>query len=295
MCRGLWDLPAAREVLARLTPSLGDDLVGLTTAAPDERLVATGHAQRAIHAHHLGHWFAFLAGNPGARLEGAIGHSVGVVAALVAAEAISVEDSGVFVAERARAFSDVCAGLAEPQGLAAVSTEDLEDVVEALAGGEFPGVTLALENSAGKGVIGGRVADLEAFAGACRREGWPVRVTPLAVEGPYHTEAFAACGPRLERVLRRIEIREPRVPVFMGTSGAAETDPARIRELLARQPFTPERHLSAVRAAYAHGCRTFVEAASAPQPISWIPDQLTDEKGELLPDVRTVAVTTEEL
>jgi [acyl-carrier-protein] S-malonyltransferase len=293
MCRGLWSQPAAREILRRLTPRLGQDLEDLTTTADAETLALTGNAQRAIHAHHLGHWFAFGAHHPGVELDGAIGHSVGVVAALVAAEALSVEDSGAFVAERARAFSEVCASLPEEQGLAAVTTEDLEDVIAQLP--RFPGVTLALSNAVGKGTIGGRLADLEAFARACRREGWPVRVTPLSVEGPYHTGAFAPCGPRLERFLAEIPIRPPRVPVFMGSSGRAETDPARIRELLARQPFTCERHLDAVRAAYARGCRRFLEVAQSPQPITWIGDQLVDEQGGLLPGVTTTAVTTENL
>lgn len=293
MGRRLWEIPEAREILRRLEPSLGNDLEDLTTSASNEVLSRTANAQRAIHAHHLGHWSAFRARRPDVRLSGAAGHSVGIVAALVAAGSISVEDSGVFVAERARAFSEVCSRLAEPHGLAAVTTEDLADAEDELA--RFPGVTLALENSRGKGVVGGRIEDLEAFARTCRAEGWPVRVTPLAVEGPYHTEAFAPCGPRLERVLASIEVRAPRVPVFMGTSGRAETDPDRIRELLAKQPFTRERHLSAIRAAYDHGCRTFLEASSAPQPIFWVADQLIDDAGNLLPGVETIALRTEEL
>lgn len=290
MCRALWEIPEAREALARLAPSLGDDLEELTTTASDEVLARTANAQRAIHAHHVGHWLALAARRPDltANLGGAAGHSVGVVAALVAAGALSVEDSGVFVAERAKAFSDACAALTEPSGLAAVATDDLADVEEVLAG--FPGVTLALENAPGKGTLGGRVADLEAFSRACRAQGWPVRVTPLAVEGPYHTAAFASCGPRLAAVLDRIEVREPRFPVFMGTSGKAETDPAEIRTLLAKQPFTRERHLTAIRAAYAAGCRTFVEASSDPQPVRWIADQLAGEK-----DVATIAIRTDEL
>lgn len=293
MGRRLWEIPEARDVLRRLEPSLGSDLEELTTSASDETLSRTSNAQRAIHAHHLGHWLALGARRPDLRLSGAAGHSVGIVAALVAAGSISVEDSGVFVAERARAFSEACARLAEPHGLAAVATDDLADVEDELA--RFPGVTLALENSKGKGVLGGRLEALEEFARVCRAEGWPVRVTPLAVEGPYHTEAFASCGPRLERVLEKIEVRAPQVPVFMGTSGQAEIEPDRIRELLAKQPYTRERHLSAIRAAYDHGCRAFLEASSAPQPVHWIADQLSDDQGAPLPGVETITITTEEL
>jgi [acyl-carrier-protein] S-malonyltransferase len=293
MCRGLWSLPPARGVLSRLAPALGDDLEDLTTRASSDRLALTANAQRAIHAHHLGHWFALRALAPEIRLQGAIGHSVGVVAALVAVEALSVEDSGIFVAERARAFSEICRSLDPPQGLAAVSTETLDDLIDELP--RFPALTLALRNSIGKGTVGGPIAELERLARAAREEGWPLRVTMLEVEGPYHTAAFAPVGPRLERVLAGISVHPPIAPVFMGTSGQAETDPDRIRMLLAAQPASPERHLDAVRAAYAHGCRRYLEVASAPQPVTWIGDQLVDENGELLPGVTTRTVTTQEL
>lgn len=293
MCRGLWQIPAARDVLRRLGPVLGEDLEELTTRTTSEQLALNANSQRAIHAHHLGHWFAFRARHPEPPVAGVIGHSVGVVAALVATGALSVEDSGVFLAERARAFSDVCAKLSPPQGLAAVATDDLDDLIEELP--RFPGLALALRNSRGKGTVGGPIGQIERLTREARERGWPIRVVPLEVEGPYHTAAFTSVGPRLARVLSEITVHPPRVPVFMGTSGRAETDPRRIRELLARQPSSPERHWDAVRSAYAHGCRAFLEVASSPQPVTWISDQLVDEKGEPLPGVRTRAVTTEEL
>ncbi len=214
MCVELWRYPAARSALERLSAVMGDDLEAITTRMPAEELLLTFHAQRAIHAHHVGHWLAFRAAHPEAELAGAIGHSVGVVAALVAAEALSVEDSGFFVLERARAFADVCAKLPEPS---------------------------------------------------------------------------------LAAVLDRLTLRAPRVPVFMGTSGRSETDPDRIRRLLAEQPSTRERHLDAVRASYAAGCRVYLEVAARPQPIHWLSDQLVDEAGAALSGVTTLALTTEDL
>ncbi|MFI5348800.1 MAG: acyltransferase domain-containing protein, partial [Elusimicrobiota bacterium] len=137
--------PAARAVIERLKPSLGSDLEPLLTTMPDAELALTFNAQRAIHASHVAHWLAYAAAHPGLELDGAIGHSMGVVAALVAAGALSVEDSGVFIAARARAFSDCCKTFPEPMGLAAVSTDDFNDVAESAA--EVPGVSVALWNT----------------------------------------------------------------------------------------------------------------------------------------------------
>lgn len=293
MCTELWRLPAARAVLDRLSPVLGEDLEGITTRMPAEDLSLTYNAQRAIHAHHLGHWFALLEKHPGVTIDGACGHSVGVVAALVAAGSLSVEDSGRFVLERARAFSDVCGSLSEPSGLAALSTENLRDVEDELAA--FPRLALALENSRGKGAVGGPISELEAFAAKARAQGWPLRIQILRVQGPYHTAAFDACRQRLKEALDPLAFREPKVPVFMGTSGRAETDPARIRDLLAAQPSSRERYLEAVRASYSAGCRHYLEVSSKPQPIHWLGDQLVDPSGSPLPGVTATAVTTENI
>ncbi len=286
MCKELWKLPAAREILVRLTPFIGEDLERVSTDMPDAELALTFNAQRAIHAHHLGHWFAYKRKHPEDELDGAVGHSMGVVAALTVAGAISVEDSGKFIRARAEAFSEVCKSFKEPQGLAAVTTDDFQDVVDEI--GQFPGVSVALWNTKSRGTLGGTVAALEAFARKADEEGWPVKVKVLKVEGPYHTKAFSPCKDKLRAAAAAIEIKAPSVPVFMGTSGRAETDPARIRTLLVDQADSQEKHLAAVQAAHAAGCRSFLEVARKPQPVTWLKDQL-DGDYEAVP-VETAAL-----
>ncbi|MEW5907169.1 MAG: ACP S-malonyltransferase [Elusimicrobiota bacterium] len=293
MCRRLWELPAAREVLERLKPCLGGDLEHVTTEMPEAELALTFNTQRAIHAHHLGHWLAYRARCPDVVLDGAIGHSMGVVAALVAAGSLSVEDSGVFIRARARSFADVCGRAAGPLGLATVASRDLAAVLPELAA--FPRLKLALRNTLRRAVVGGPAADLEAFGRKAAEQGWPVMVSPLKVEGPYHTEAFTPCRQALAEALACVTVRPPEVPVFMGTSGKAETDPERIKALLVDQVDSCERHLDAVRAAYAHGCREFLEVAHRPQPVTWLSDQLKGEDGAPLPGYTGTAVRTEEL
>ena len=286
----LWKRAPSREVLELLKRSLGDDLEYLMTAMPDPELAKTYNAQRAIHAHHVANWVLYRRLRPETELRGAVGHSMGVVAALVAAEAMTVEDSGIFIRARAQAFSDVCAAFPEPQGMAAVSSEELDAALDEVKA--FPGVALALHNTATKAVIGGAVKDLEAFAAKAAAEDWPLRIKLLKVEGPYHTSAFKPCREPLQAALERIRIQSPRVPVFMGTSGKKETEPSRIKELLVDQAESRELHLDAVRAAYADGCRDFLEVAYRPQPITWLRDQLTPDQAA---SITASAVSTEEL
>jgi [acyl-carrier-protein] S-malonyltransferase len=293
MCTELWRLSAAREILDRLKPSLGEDLEAITTEMSNAELALTFNAQRAIHAHHLGHWFAYRAKYPETQLCGAIGHSMGVVAALVAAGSLTVEDSGRLIRARAQAFSDVCKGFGQPQGMAAVITKNLREVRRLIDA--FPGVSLALHNTQGKGTLGGALADIEAFAAKAKAEKWPMKVLVLKVEGPYHTAAFTPARGPLKAALDAIEIKEPKCPVFMGTSGLAEFNPERIRELLIEQVDHIERHFDAVWAAYERGCRRFVEAAYKPQPVTWLGDQLMDSQGRPHADVVGVALKTGDL
>lgn len=289
----LLKLACARAVIERLKPFLGADLEELLTTTSNEALARTANSQRAIHASHIAHWLAYRHAHPGLELSGAIGHSMGVVAALVAAEALTVEDSGRFIAERAKAFSDCCRSFREPMGLAAVSAEDFNDVAESTA--EVPGVRVALWNTVGRGTLGGTLAALEAYRSKAAAEDWPVKIKVLKVEGPYHTPAFEPALAPLREALKTIDIRTPKVPVFMGTSGKAETDPPAIKELLIAQAAACERHLDAVRAAYAAGCRDFLEVSFKPQPIAWLSEQLVGADGARLPGVNAVAVTTAEL
>jgi len=293
MGRELWKIPKSREILLRLKPMLGEDLEYLMTEMPDAELSLTFNAQRAIHAHHLGNWFAYIARHPDFSLNGVIGHSMGIVAALVAAESLSVEDSGLFIHARAKAFSNVCKTFPVPMGLASASADNFKDIVD--EAGNSPGVSVALYNTKRRGVLGGTLADLEAFAQKARNEDWPVRIKILKVEGPYHTAAFSPCRAYLEKVLSSITVKPPKVPVFMGTSGHAENDPERIRHLLAAQADSSELHLQAVEAAYASGCWNFIEIAHKPQPVTWISEQLISEDGALLNHVTLSAIKTEDL
>ena len=222
MCKDLWRISAARQVLERLKPSLGDDLEHITTEMAGPDLAKTFNAQRAIHAHHLGNWFAYrrrlrrrtrrrhrpLHGRgrgPGRRR----GHERGGIRR--------------FHPGPRPGLRDVCKTFAEPQGMAAVITKSLREVKDKIEA--FPGVSLALHNTMGKGTIGGKLSDIEAFAAHAKKEGWPMKVMVLKVEGPYHTAAFAPCKPALKAAVDKITITPPRAPVFMGTSGLAELIP----------------------------------------------------------------------
>lgn len=290
MCAELWKIPAAREALETLTPILGSDLEFITTHLEDDELRKTYNAQRAIHAHHLGQWLAFQHYHPEIRIGAAIGHSMGIAAALVAAGAMSIEDSGRFILARAQAFAEVCAELSNEYGLMAAQTEDLQDLIDELP--KFPDLELALYNSPGKGVVGGKIKDLMDLNEVAKKQSWPVYFRFLKVEGPYHTQALQACEDQLEKVLQTISIEPPNIPVFMGTSGKLEQDPDKIKYLLMKQATSTEMHFQAVSQALKAGFQDFLEVAHYPQAIQWT-SEIALSAG--YSDVTTTKVLTTEI
>ncbi|HSE39469.1 MAG TPA: hypothetical protein VLH08_01780, partial [Acidobacteriota bacterium] len=125
-------------------------------------------------------------------------------------------------------------------------------------------------NSPGKGVVGGKINDLNALMNLAKSESWPVYFRLLRVEGPYHTQALQACEDRLTRCLRNISIEPPNIPIFMGTSGKLEQEPEKIKFLLAKQATSTEMHFQAVSQALQAGFGDFLEVAHYPQAIQWI-------------------------
>lgn len=289
MGRTLLSRKSVREYLEALCDAFDRDVLYLLDGAGADELGETRNSQLAIHAHHLGCLYWLRERNPSIQLNGTIGHSLGVVAALVAAGAISDTDSAKFVRSRADAFHRACQTDAAASGLLAVSSQDLDEFAEDLC--TVGDVTWALRNTNSRGVLGGTIADLEQCQERAASQRWRVKFQRLNVQGAFHTPAFSQVKSDLTHALEGITIAKPRCPVFMGTSGRRETQPNRIRQLLIDQADHLENHLEAVWDSYDAGCRQYLEVGFKVEPVHWLVDQLTDEDDQLLSEVKVHRVS----
>ena len=57
----------------------------------------------------------------------------------------------------------------------------------------------------------------------------------LAVAGAFHTEYMAPAVAKLQEALAKTEIMTPRIPVISNVDAQPHSDPAVIREILAKQ------------------------------------------------------------
>lgn len=257
MGRDLWQRWAeAREVFAAADRALGWPLTRLCFEGPQEELDRTERTQPALLA----------ASVAAARVLRAMGHrpvavaglSLGEYSALVAAEAVGLEETLRLVEHRGRYMQE-----AVPEGegsMVAVLGLDREQVAaacrQAAAGG---GVVEPVNfNCPGQVVIGGERAAVERAVELLRAQG-ARRLVPLRVSAPFHCALMTPAARRLEPELRALAIARPAVPVYQNVDARARRSPAAIRNALIRQVDHPVYWEETLRAMWRDGIRHFVE------------------------------------
>jgi [acyl-carrier-protein] S-malonyltransferase len=179
------------------------------------------------------------------------GHSLGEVAALVAAEALSAEDGLRLVATRGRLMQESGEQAGDGSMLARLG-KGAADHAAAVA--DAAGLTVANDNAPNQVVLSGAKAAFEAAAEAAREHG--LRAVPLPVTGAFHSPAMAAARPELEAALAAIDFREPAVTVVSSITTAPFDD---VRARLADALTQPVRWRETLLALRARGIERFVE------------------------------------
>ena len=190
----------------------------------------------------------------GMRPQALLGHSLGELAALVAAGALDFEDGLTVVAARGRAMD--AAARRQPGGMAAVLGLDLESIDRICA--EIGGVWASNLNSPGQIVISGRDESLAQAAERCKGAG-AGRVVRLEVPIAAHSPLMAPAADEVRSALDAIELRAPSCPLYSVVDAKPHTDPGEIRDLLVEGIVSPVRFWEAVEAAHADGVERFVE------------------------------------
>lgn len=224
-------LPDAAERYHQLAEIVGIDLPG--TADDPEACSATAVAQPAIFATSMAALDALKAA--GVRPTVVAGHSLGEIAAAVAAGCFEATDAARLVLHRGRAMERACE--ATPGGLAAVLGADAEQVAELLAA--HRSVTIANDNGAGQVVIGGPATELGIAAAHLRDAG--MRVRDLPVQGAFHTSAMAPVLPALTPWVAQAAPRDPAIEFVSGTDGGRLVDSAQVRRAVVEGPLAPVR------------------------------------------------------
>ncbi len=257
----LQELADAHEVVPRTFDSasrvLGFDLWQVVSQGPAELLNATRQTQPAMLVSGVALWRVWREQSnlPASFLAG---HSVGELAALVAAESLEFETAVSLVADRARFMQE-----AVPQGegaVAAVLGLDDAQVVAACdqAAGREHVVAAVNFNSPGQVVIAGHTQGVERAAVIAGDLG-AKRVVKLPLSVPVHCELMRPAAERLRERLRSVSIEAPKIPVVHNVDVGCHPEPDEIRAAIAEQVYRPVRWSQSIRFMAQHGTQSFVE------------------------------------
>ena len=224
------------DLLEQVMEVVGDDPFALT----DE---GTMFAQPAIFCASLAGWGAL--GSPSG--EFMAGHSLGELAALVAARALGERDGLELVALRGRLMQEAGKG-----GMIALLGSGAADHAPALA--KAHGLAVANDNSPQQVVLSGERGALPAAAEAAKELG--LRAMELPVTGAFHSPMMAPAVPEFRAALDRVEFSEPRVPVMSAVIAAPFDD---VRARLAEALTMPVRWRETMLALHGRGVDRFVE------------------------------------
>jgi [acyl-carrier-protein] S-malonyltransferase len=240
--RGSW------SVLEQAEKALGEPLAPLVL---DDPLTRTRDAQLAVLLTSLVAWDAVRERLP--RPVAFAGHSLGQVTALVAADALSLDDGTRFAARRAELTQ--AAADAHPGRMAALLGASLD---EARAVCDEESSWIANVNADGQIVIAGTPDGIAAAEERAHATGIR-RVRALDVDGAFHTPLMDDAKPGLADALAGVHLSSPVAPVVSNADARAYGDTDGWRDRLVEHPTRPVLWADCMRTLVELGAEAFVE------------------------------------
>ena len=241
--------PDMRETVSRVRPdllSLVEQIVGEDPFVRAEE--GTRYAQPAIFCASLAGWEAL--GRPSGDFMA--GHSLGELAALVAAGCLTERDGLELVALRGKLMQE-SGERAGDGGMLALLGAGAADHAGELA--DAHGLAVANDNSPQQVVLSGDRGSFDAASAAAKELG--LRPMDLPVTGAFHSPMMAEAVPPFVAALERVEVSAPHgVTVFSAVTAAPFED---VRVQLAQALTMPVRWRETLVAMRDRGAERFVE------------------------------------
>jgi [acyl-carrier-protein] S-malonyltransferase len=254
------DHPVVRQTLAEASEALHEDLTALIHAGPKETLGLTTNTQPVMLVAGIAAWQVWRA--EGGDLPVALaGHSLGEYAALVAAGALPLAAAAPLVRLRAQAMQEaVPVGQGAMAAILGLDGDQVRagcaEISRRLSAGEV--VEAVNFNDPAQTVIAGTKMAVEKACEVLKGLG-AKRALPLPVSAPFHSSLMKPAAERLKAALAQAPLTAPQIPVVNNVDVAVESDPARIRNALYRQAFSPVRWVECVGKLKSLGAQAVIE------------------------------------
>jgi [acyl-carrier-protein] S-malonyltransferase len=243
MGKDLYDAsPIAKRVFDLADSVLDIRIKSFCFCGPEESLRQTAITQPAVFTHSVAS-LEMLKEN-GITPDIVAGHSVGELAALVAAGCLEIEDGLRLVSVRGQAMS--AAGKTRQGSMAAIIGLEDDQVRAVCDEARCSGlVTPANFNCPGQTVISGEERGVRRATEIAKEKG-AKRALELPVSGAFHSDLMKPAVKTLQAALEGITFSEPNVPVVPNVTATPTTDPDELKRLLIEQVVSPVRWTESV-------------------------------------------------
>lgn len=247
-----------KQLYSLANEALQMDMIDLMFNGPQDRLTETENAQPALLLNSISAYTLLAKEN--VQPEMVVGHSLGEYSALVAAQAIQLNEALPLVQTRGRLME---AAFPKGQGtMAAVLGMDAEEIKEVIKGITEPEVVdLANLNCPGQIVISGSQKGIEE-ASALLKVAGAKRVLPLNVSGPFHSRLMQPANNELQQSLENVAFQDATMPVYANVTSHPVTDRDEIKKLLIKQLYSPVRFEESIRHMIDQEIDAFVEVGT---------------------------------
>ncbi len=244
MLQSFADSKPVRDTFTEAADVLGQDLWQLAADGPAEDLNSTVNTQPLMLTAGYAVYRAWRDAGGGQPAIVA-GHSLGEYTALVVAGVVSLRDALPLVRLRAQAMQGaVPVGTGAMAAILGLDNDAVRVACAEAAQGEI--VEAVNFNAPSQVVIAGHKAAVERAAAIAKAKG-ARRAVMLPVSAPFHASLLKPAAARLEQVLASLTFNAPRIPVINNVDVAVVTDPAQIKNALARQACNPVRWVEVIQ------------------------------------------------
>ena len=246
--------PDAKRIFEQVDEVCNKPISKLVFEGPMEELTLTANLQPAITAVNLACLTAL--NQSGIRATVSAGHSLGEYAALASAGCLSEYDALRLVNKRGQLMHREA--VANPGSMAAVLGMDIEVVGRIVAQAAERGVlAVANHNTAEQIVITGEKEPLSQAVNLVKEEGG--KAIPLKVSGAWHCSLMQNAVGDFRRFMEDISFSIPETTILFNATAESESDPVKIKDLMARQLISPVRWYDIILRMLADGVDIFVE------------------------------------
>jgi len=246
--------PGVKRIFRETDRICGKPITDLSFEGPMSELTLTENCQPAITAVSLA--CLSVLNESGAKSSISAGHSVGECASMVSAGILGETDALKLVHKRGALMHREA--LANPGHMAALIGLEMEAVLEIVADAKEDEILdVANHNTAQQIVITGQ-KDPVARAVQLAKEK-KAKAIPLKVSGAWHSGLMRGGVDEFRAFMEDIPFSSPRSDMIFNATAQCETDPERIKDIMANQLVSPVKWYDIMRKMLDDGVDTFVE------------------------------------